>query len=51
LNLSNQPKKFTIQDGTVKGRPLNVFMGVKETVNTTHQFSMEPWGYIVYDYN
>ncbi len=51
LNLSKQTQKFTIKDVAVKGMPLNVFMGVKETVNTTHQFSIEPWGYIVYDYN
>ncbi|HMI78809.1 MAG TPA: DUF3459 domain-containing protein, partial [Ferruginibacter sp.] len=48
LNLSKQPQKFTIKD--ISGEPMNVFMGVKETVSATHEFSIEPWGFIVYDY-
>jgi alpha-amylase len=51
LNLSNQPQSFTIKDQSIYGQPMNVFMGVKEKVNRTHVFSMEPWGYIVYDYS
>ncbi|MBK8608815.1 MAG: DUF3459 domain-containing protein [Chitinophagaceae bacterium] len=51
LNLSKQPQKFTISDASVDGEPLNVFMGVKEKVDVNHPFSIEPWGYIVYDYN
>lgn len=50
LNLSKKPQKFTIKDAAVNGEPLNVFTGVKEKVNTSHEFSIEPWGYIVYDY-
>ena len=50
LNLSKNPQKFTITDAAIDGEPLNVFMGVKEKVNTAHEFSIEPWGYIVYDY-
>lgn len=50
LNLSGQPQKFTINDALIDGEPMNVFMGVKEKVNTSHQFSMEQWGFIVYDY-
>lgn len=50
LNLSNQPQRFTIKDQSIYGQPMNVFMGVKEKVNRTHVFSLEPWGYIVYDY-
>jgi len=50
LNLSKQPQKFNIKDAVVDGEPLNVFMGVKEKVNSSHEFSMEPWGYIVYVY-
>ena len=50
LNLSKQPQKFTISDAAITGEPLNVFMGVKEKVDTHHEFSIEPWGYIVYDY-
>jgi len=50
LNLSKQPQKFSIKDASINGEPLNIFMGVKEKVSDTHEFSMEPWGYIVYDY-
>jgi hypothetical protein len=50
LNLSKQPQKFTIKDDAVNGEPLNVFMGAKEKINSGHEFSVEPWGYIVYDY-
>jgi glycosidase len=50
LNLSAQPQSFTIEDPSIYGKPLNVFMGIKEKVNETHVFSIEPWGYIVYDY-
>lgn len=50
LNLSKQPQKFSVTDKTIAGEPLNIFMGVKEKVNETHEFSIEPWGYIVYDY-
>ena len=50
LNLSKQPQSFIIKDASINGNPLNVFMGVKEKLNDTHVFSLEPWGYIVYDY-
>jgi len=51
LNLSNQPQAFTIKDKNIYGQPMNVFMGVKEKVNSTHVFSIEPWGYIVYNFD
>ncbi len=50
LNLSNQPQRFTIDDHSIYGSPLNIFLGVKEKVNASHVFSMEPWGFILYDY-
>jgi len=50
LNLSKQPQKFTIKDAAINGEPLNVFLGVKEKVDTGHEFSIEPWGHIVYNY-
>ncbi len=50
LNLSKQPQSFTIKDSSIIGNPSNVFTGVKEKLNDTHVFSMEPWGYMVYDY-
>jgi alpha-amylase len=51
LNLSNQPQQFTIKDKSIYGQPLNVFLSQKEKVSSTHVFSIEPWGFIVYDYN
>lgn len=50
LNLSRQPQSFTIKDPKVFGQPMNVFMKVREKVSSTHVFSIEPWGYIVYEY-
>ncbi|MEO8109338.1 MAG: alpha-amylase family glycosyl hydrolase [Ginsengibacter sp.] len=50
LNLSNQPQSFTINDASINGNPSNVFIGGREKLNDTHVFSMEPWGYEVYDY-
>ncbi|MEP7255034.1 MAG: alpha-amylase family glycosyl hydrolase [Ferruginibacter sp.] len=50
LNLSKQPQKFTVKDAAIDGEPLNIFMGMKEKINSSHEFSIEPWGYIVYDY-
>ena len=50
LNLSNQPQKFTIKDQDIYGQPTNVFLGVKEKLFREHVYSIEPWGYIVYNY-
>ena len=50
LNLSKQPQKFSIKDASIAGEPLNIFLGIKEKVDAAHQFSIEQWGYIVYDY-
>jgi len=50
LNLSSDPQQFTINDKSIFGNPLNIFLGVKEKVNQTHVFSIEPWGFIVYEY-
>jgi glycosidase len=51
LNLSNQPQSFTIKDDSINGNPLNVFSGKKEKINRIHLYDMEPWGYVVYDYD
>lgn len=48
LNLSKQAQKFNAKD--ISGEPLNVFMDMKVNLNSKQQFSLEPWGYIVYDY-
>jgi len=50
LNLSKQPQQFNITSASITGEPLNVFMGIPEKIDEAHQFSIEPWGYIVYSY-
>lgn len=50
MNLSGQGQKFKVTDPFITGEPINVFMGVKEKISDAHEFSIEPWGYIVYDY-
>ena len=50
FNMSKTPQKFTISDAIINGEPLNVFMGANEKISTTHQFNVEPWGFVVYDY-
>jgi alpha-amylase len=51
LNLSNQPQRFTIKEKSTYGQPLNIFLGVKEKLYREHVYNIEPWGYIVYDYD
>src|SRR5258708_35207161 len=51
LNLSNQPERFTIKDDALYGNPLNIFLGTKEKLSREHVYSIEPWGYIVYNYD
>ena len=51
LNLSNQPQRFTIKEKTIYGQPMNVFLGVNEKLYREHVYSIEPWGYIVYNYD
>ena len=50
MNLSKQSRQFKITDPSINGEPMNIFMGVNERIDDQHQFSIEPWGYIVYDY-
>lgn len=50
LNLSKSPQKFKIADASVAGEPYNVFLFTNEKVDAQHEFSIEPWGFIVYDY-
>jgi len=50
FNMSGKGQKFSIKDPVITGEPLNVFMGVTEKVSEALEFSIEPWGYIVYDY-
>ena len=50
LNFSSKPQKFSINDTAIKGEPANIFSGKPEKVTENEIFSLEPWGYIVYDY-
>lgn len=51
LNLSAQQQSITINDASLAGNPLNVFMGTKEKLGAGHSFTIEPWGYAVYNYD
>ncbi|HUM47769.1 MAG TPA: alpha-amylase family glycosyl hydrolase [Chitinophagales bacterium] len=50
LNLSKDEQAITVKDNTLTGNPYNIFMGTKEALDTT-QWMIEPWGYVVYEYN
>jgi glycosidase len=50
LNLSKQPQMFTVKDDTVNGNPLNVFSAAKENISSGKEFSLQPWGFAVYNY-
>jgi hypothetical protein len=50
LNLSKQPQMFTVKDDTVNGNPLNVFSAAKENISSGKEFSLQPWGFVVYNY-
>jgi glycosidase len=50
LNLTKQLQQFKISDASIAGDPLNVFSAGKEKIDPQHEFSLQPWGYLVYDY-
>ena len=50
LNLSNSPKPITIKEKTLFGNAYNVFKGTKEPLSSKG-WNMQPWGYVVYEYN
>ena len=51
LNLSSKEQTIKIADPLLTGEPMNVFMGTKEILSAGHSFNIEPWGYIVYNYD
>ncbi|MBE7173791.1 MAG: DUF3459 domain-containing protein [Williamsia sp.] len=51
LNLSAKEQSVNIKDPSLEGKPYNVFLFLKEPINPTHSFNLEPWGYVVYDYD
>jgi alpha-amylase len=50
LNLSGSEQAITVTDKDLLGRPYNVFMGINEEL-IGKQWKIEPWGYVVYEYN
>lgn len=50
LNLSNKQQQFSFADNDLKGMPENVFLGKPEKIENKQNFSLPPWGFIVYDY-
>jgi glycosidase len=51
LNLSAKEQTIKPDDPSLTGEPMNVFMGTKEAIKAGHPFNIEPWGYVVYDYD
>jgi len=51
LNFSTKEQRIKIEDASLTGNPLNVFSGTREKIKPSHSVRIEPWGYIVYDYN
>ena len=50
LNLSGEPQQFTIKEKSIYGKATNVFTKTKEKLAEYHVYSMEPWGYLVYEF-
>jgi glycosidase len=51
INFSRKEEKVVIEDDSLVGEPLNIFMGVREKLAKGHSFNLEPWGYVVLDYD
>lgn len=50
LNLSNQPQHFTIKEKEIYGSAKEVFTGQKVVLKENFVYSLEPWGYLLYEY-
>ncbi|HYJ38362.1 MAG TPA: alpha-amylase family glycosyl hydrolase [Chitinophagaceae bacterium] len=51
INLSKKEQTISINDDALVGEPLNLFMGMKEKLTKEHSFKIEPWGYVIYNYD
>lgn len=49
LNFSAKEETVTLNEGSLQGTPLNLFMGTKEKLSAK-PWDIEPWGYAVYEY-
>lgn len=50
LNLSQQPRTFTLHNAMIEGSPENVFTHQKETLKNDASFTLPAWGYKLYSY-
>ena len=50
LNLSGQPQQFTIKEKEIYGSAKEVFTGQKQTLKENHVYSLQPWGYLLYEF-
>jgi glycosidase len=50
LNLSPLEQTITVKNKSLQGKPYNIFLGSHETL-TAKPWKIEPWGYVVYEYN
>lgn len=50
LNLSNKEQNITVEDESLLGKPFNVFRHQEEPL-TSKPWKMDPWGYVVFQYN
>lgn len=50
LNLSNTAQNFSIDNSLLTGTAIEIFTGVKETMQSGKNFSLKAWGYLVYNY-
>ncbi len=50
LNLSAREQEIQVTDSIMMGEPMNIFLRTKEKLTDGHKFGIEPWGYIIYDF-
>jgi len=51
LNFSKQPQQFNIKDPAINGDSKNAFDSTPEKITTEKTFRLQPWGWLVYDYD
>jgi alpha-amylase len=51
LNFSKQPQQFNIKDPAINGDCKNAFDSTPEKITTEKTFRLQPWGWLVYDYD
>jgi len=51
LNFSGKEQNIIITDASLAGNPFNLFTNKHGKISPKIQFAMQPWGFLVYDYN